>query len=258
MKFACITLSFNQDQFLQEAITSIREQFSSMDYVIYDPGSKDDSRSIALSNRDSSTRVLFVDGDAGPSDGLNRALDVVDGDIFYYLNADDRVLPGAFAFAEKYFLENPKCDVLHGSIEIINKGGHVLRTLPVMKFSLRGRALNYAFVYQQATFIRMKALKTIRFNTSNRISWDAELIVDLALQGAEIHSTKMVLGQFRIYNESITGSPDYQNLVERQNIILSRRILGRSLTRYETFMGINIRYVKAIARRIWPRIKYLP
>jgi len=257
MKFGCVTLSYNQGNFLQEAISSIKKQSASMDYVIYDPGSTDKSREIALLNQSHSIRNFFVDGDEGPSDGLNRVLGILTGDIFYYLNADDVVLPGAFDFAESYFLSNPECDILHGSIEIINREGSVVRTLPSMKFTLRGYALGYSVVYQQATFIRFSSIKSTRFNILNRISWDGEFIVDLVISGARIHSTKKVLGQFRIYEDSITGSSDYREKVTKQHKAISKKILGRNKNVFDFTVGHCIRRVRAVRRRILPGIEQI-
>ena len=257
MKFSCVTLSYNQTHFLQEAIDSIKLQERDFEYLIYDPGSQDGSRFVAMRNQDKCTKVMLVDGDKGPADGLNKSLAELHGDIFYYLNADDVVLPGAFKFVEQYFLDYPDCDVLHGSINIIDFSGAFIKVLPSMKFSLRGYALGYAVVYQQATFIRTRVLKDVRFNIDNRISWDGELIVDLAINGARIHSTKKVLGEFRIYSESITGSSNYKSLARKQHKVIRAKILGRNRTPLEIILASFIRISKAVSRRMFPRIEYL-
>lgn len=253
MKFSCLTLSFNQGQFLQEAISSIKCQNANFEYLIYDPGSRDESRVVANRNIDDSTNVYFVDGDQGPADGLNKGLGKLSGEIFYYLNADDKVKPDSFEFVLKYFKDHPECDVLHGSIEIINELGTHIRTLPAMNFSLRGYALGYSVVYQQATFVRMNALEVNPFNTKNRISWDGELIVDLALAGAAIHQTQKVLGSFRIYSESITGSGKFITLANIEHSRIARKILGHDVLPWERLFGAAIRYTRAIDRKLFPK-----
>jgi glycosyltransferase involved in cell wall biosynthesis len=253
MKFSCLTLSFNQGMYLQEAISSIKSQNIDFEYLIYDPGSWDVSRALARSNIDKSTNVYFVDGDQGPADGLNNGLKKLNGDIFYYLNADDTVKPNAFIYVRDYFINHPECDVLHGSIEIINEHGVFLRTLPAMKFTLLGYALGYSVVYQQATFIRMRVLGENPFNTQNKISWDGELIVDLALAGAVIHQTQKVLGKFRIHSDSITGSGKFRNLAINEHSRIAREILGHEILPWEKLFGATIRYSRAARRRFFPR-----
>jgi hypothetical protein len=167
------------------------------------------------------------------------------------------VLPGVFSYVTQYFLDNPDCDVLHGSINVIDSSGAFVKVLPSMEFSLKGYALGYAVVYQQATFIRNRVLKDVRFNIENRISWDGELIVDLAIKGARIHRTRKVLGEFRIYSNSISGSANYKSLAKKQHKMISAKILGRNRTPLEFIFAIFVRTIRAVSRRISPRIEYI-
>jgi glycosyltransferase involved in cell wall biosynthesis len=251
-----ISLSRNQGVYLLEAINSILVEKPAK-YIVYDCGSTDESRQIIDSKETSILQKIFVDSDSGPADGLNRAFQQLEEDIFYYLNADDRLIPGAFSFVSQYFSENPECDVLHGSINIIDASGFLVRVLPSMNFSLRGFALGYSVVYQQATFIRTRVLHEIKFNVDNRISWDGELIVDLAINGACIHRTEKVLADFRIYPDSITGSGKFRSLAKMQHKKIARKILGRPPRLYEVIFGFTFRIIKSLGRRIRPRIDYL-
>lgn len=257
MLIDCFTLSMNQGAFLSEAIDSILRQEVGVNYLVYDAGSSDGSVEFLEKYRLGEFSRIFVDGDLGPSDGLNFGLQNASGDLFYYLNADDRLLPGVFSYVTQYFLDNPDCDVLHGSINVIDSSGAFVKILPSMEFSLKGYALGYAVVYQQATFIRNRVLKDVRFNIENRISWDGELIVDLAIKGARINSTRKVLGEFRIYSNSISGSANYKSLAKQQHTIISAKILGRNRTPLEFIFASFVRTIRAVSRRISPQIEYL-
>ncbi len=168
MKIDCFTLAYNQGKYLQTAINSILSQRNLGLYFVYNPGSNDETASIIAENA-SSVQGIYVESDLGPADGLNYALKLIESEIFYYLNADDEVLPGVFDYVCDYFLRNPECDILHGSINLIDENGYVIRVLPAMKFSLRGYALGYSVVYQQATFIRRSILSRSSFTVENRI-----------------------------------------------------------------------------------------
>ena len=254
MIFACLTLSFNQGNYLSEAIESVLNQKEHIDYLVYDPGSKDESRSLIQNYNSNSLKSVYVDGDQGPADGLNKGLEMIDGDIFYYLNADDRVLPGAFSFVKQYFIDNPGCDILHGSINLIDHKGKTYRKLPAMNFSLRGYALHYSFVYQQATFIRKSIIPKNAFNIGNKVSWDGELVVDLVAAGASIHQTQAILGDFRIYPTSITGSGRLSKLAKIEHRRISMKILGRNPYVWEKILGFIIRKVLAFKRRSFPNL----
>lgn len=254
MIFACLTLSYNQGEYLTEAIDSIITQNELVDYLVYDPGSQDMSRNIIEKYDSNLVKSYFVDGDQGPADGLNKGLQMIQGDIFYYLNADDRLKPGALSFVNQYFFDNPDCDILHGSINLINQSGVGYRTLPAMNFSLRGLALGYSVVYQPATFIRKTKVRSDAFNVKNKVSWDGELIVDLVLAGAKIHQTQMVLADFRIYSTSITGSGRLSELAKSEHRRISRKILGRDPYTWEKIFGFLFGKALALNRKIFPRL----
>lgn len=247
MSLACVTLSRNQGAFLQEAINSVIKQNHLDEYLIYDVGSTDTSREI-IKNYSEEIKIILVDKDRGPSDGLNTSFNLTTSTILYYLNSDDRVVNGAFEYASKYFQDNPSCDVLHGSIRIINREGKVVGIKPSMNFSPLGFALGYSVVYQQATFFRRAIFDKTGFNLHNRTCWDGELIVDMALAGARIHRTKKILGEFRIYSESITGSGRLKTQIIEDHRRISNKILGRDISKFEYCLGKLYGKIKAALR----------
>lgn len=242
-----VTLSRNQGEFLAEAIHSVIQQDISHEYFVYDVGSSDNSRSTILEFAEKLTPI-FVDTDLGPSDGLNSAFNRSSGSILYYLNSDDRTVPGAFKFALNYFERNPECDVLHGSVRIINRTGEGVTIKPSMKFSLIGYAFGYSVVYQQATFFRREIFNRTKFNLENRTCWDGELIVDMAMAGAKIHKTAKILGEFRIYSESITGSGRLKNQILKDHQRIAMKILGRPLNIVDLMAGKFLAKIRAVMR----------
>jgi glycosyltransferase involved in cell wall biosynthesis len=256
LKIDCFTLAYNQGKYLQMAIDSICSQRNLGQYFVYDPGSNDETAAV-ISRNSTRVKAIFVESDLGPADGLNYGLGLIDSDIFYYLNSDDEVLFGAFDYVCEYFHNNPSCDILHGSVNLIGENGKVYRTLPAMEFTLKGYALGYSVVYQQATFFRSSVLRKSSFNVQNRISWDGEFIVDLALAGAVIHQTQKVLGNFRIYSESITGSGKFRTLARNEHSRIARKILGHDVRLGEKYVGKTIRYKRAITRRFFQMISDL-
>jgi glycosyltransferase involved in cell wall biosynthesis len=249
MKIGCLTLAFNQGAYLQSAISSVTSQECLGEYYVYNPGSTDSTSEIIERNSNLITEV-FVESDLGPADGLNSGLAYINSEIFYYLNADDVVLPGAFAYVVDYFVNNPQVDILHGAVQIINQEGRIVRTLSAIDFSLKGYALGYSVVYQQSTFFRARCFQEVRFNIENRTCWDGELIVDLALAGFQIQKTNRLLGQFRIYSESITGSGRLGEQTRIDHARIANKILGRDLRKSEIYLGILVGKFKAFHRRI--------
>lgn len=250
MLISTVTLSRNQGKYLSESIDSILTQEFREGYFVYDVGSTDNSREL-ISNYQNLIEPILVDSDNGPSDGLNYCFERCRGDLFYYLNSDDRVDADAFAYVRNYFQSNPDCDVLHGSIRIIDRDGEVVGIRPSMKFSLLGYAFGYSVVYQQATFFRKEIFDRTGFNLENQTCWDGELIVDMAIAGANIHQTSKILGEFRIYPESITGSGRFREQIRSDHARIAHKILGRELRKSDIFLGLVIGKFKAILRRIF-------
>lgn len=208
MKISVVTISFNQARFLRECIESVLNQnYPEIEYIVVDAGSTDESRTIICEYRHRIDKVIF-ENDEGPADGLNKGFLHASGDIFFYLNADDVLVDGSFAKAVALFNRHYECDVLCGQVLEIDEIGVPNRKLyPSIRWSAYRYALGTANAPQQGTFFRSSAFHaTAGFNAQNKTCWDGELLVDMALQEARVCCVREVLGCFRIYADSISGS----------------------------------------------------
>ena len=87
LKISIITPSFNQGNFIEDAIISVMEQdYSNYEHIIIDGGSKDETLSIL---RKYPHLIWISEPDEGQTDALQKALQKVSGDIIGWLNADD-------------------------------------------------------------------------------------------------------------------------------------------------------------------------
>jgi glycosyltransferase involved in cell wall biosynthesis len=208
MKFSIVTISFNQDRFLQETLDSIRvSPPHELQYVIVDPGSTDGSRERIERNRGLFHRVIF-EKDRGPADGLNKGFAACNGDIFAYVNSDDTLTPGALDSVASYFEQHPGTDVLFGAVKMVDVSGKaVLRGRTPDRFDLRRYADGLCYVWNPSTFIRREAfVKAGGFRAENNVHWDGELTADLALTGARMAYTNEVFGTYRLHESSMTVS----------------------------------------------------
>src|SRR5712692_5339437 len=208
MKIGVVTISYNQANYLAEAIESVQvADPERLDYVIVDAGSTDGSREIIERYRRRFGRIL-LEPDEGPPDGLNKGFAATNADILGYLNSDDRFASGALDYVLGYFERRPEVDVLCGAIRIIGENGRPgIRDRTPDRIDLRRYAYETCFFWQQATFFRRDAfLKAGGFNVRSKTTWDGELVVDMALAGCRFAYTNNLLGDFRIYGDSITGS----------------------------------------------------
>lgn len=247
-KISIVTISFNQGEYLDECIRSVIDQgYQNLQYVIVDPGSKDDSREI-ISRYAGRGVVAVLEPDQGPADGLNKGFAHCDGAIFGYINADDRLCPNSLAYAGNFFEKNPDVDVLTGSIRMIDKAGLPnLRGRTSDRFSLADYAAGICTIGQQATFFRRDAfIRAGGFNPGNRIAWDGELLVDMALAGCRFTRTHKTLGDFRYYAESLSGNEANR---DKQNREIERLGLKISSAGHSVYSPLSTR-IRRIAYKL--------
>ena len=205
MKVSLVTISFNQALYLEQALRSVLDQdYPELEYIVVDPGSTDGSREIIERYRDRITRVVF-EPDRGPSDGLNKGFAAAGGEIFGYLNSDDLLLPGTLARVAHAFRQHPKADLIYGHGYVIDRAGQIVRRCRSDRFNLRRSAYGNSIIMQQAAFWRRHAFEAVGgFNARNRLSWDGEFWIDLALAGKHFQRVDEYWASFRIHDESIT------------------------------------------------------
>jgi glycosyltransferase involved in cell wall biosynthesis len=205
MKISLVTISFNQAPYLEQALRSVLDQdYPNLEYIVVDPGSTDGSREIIERYRDRIAQVIF-EPDKGPADGLNKGFAAASGTIFGYLNSDDLLLPGVLSRVAHAFREYPESDLIYGHGYWIDRAGRVLRRFRSDRFNLRRSAYGNSIIMQQATFWRGEAFWAAGgFNHDNRLSWDGEFWIDLALAGKRFRRMDEYWACFRAHEESIT------------------------------------------------------
>ena len=235
MKFSVVTISFNQRQYLGEALASVLEQdYPAIEYIVVDPGSTDGSRELIETFRGRLAHILF-EPDQGAADGLNKGFKWATGDIYGFLNSDDVLLPGAMRSVGQAFEQNPDCDIVMGNGFTIDAGGGRIRRIRAAGFTLDRYFYGGAAWLQQATFFRRAAFEGAGgFNVNNRSCWDGELVVDMVRRGAKIKYLDQDLALFRIHAQSITGSRRHSEMMKADAERMFSVSCGRQWTALDT------------------------
>jgi FkbM family methyltransferase len=261
VKISLVTISFNQARFLEQTILSVLNQdYTDLEYIIVDPGSTDGSREIIERYRDRIACVVF-ERDEGPADGLNRGFARATGDICGYLNSDDLLLPGTIARVAEAFRAHPETDVVYGHGYFIDSAGKVLRRLRSDRFSLRRSAYGNAIIMQQAAFWRRDVFAQAGgFNIANRLSWDGEFWIDLALAKRKFRRVDEYWACFRTHTESISHNfhqGAHTQRYEREKRRLLEKAMGRSRNPWDAVVTVFTRAEKWLIDPInlWIRLR---
>lgn len=88
MKVSIITAVYNSEQTIKECMRSIKEQTYSVEHIIIDGKSTDNSLSIIKQEKLPNTKIIS-EADRGIYDALNKGFSMASGDIIGLLHSDD-------------------------------------------------------------------------------------------------------------------------------------------------------------------------
>ena len=126
MSVSVVIPCYNQGRFLGEAIASADAQWSLVsEIVVVDDGSTDETRAVAT--RDPSVRYLHQER-RGLSAARNSGWHASSGDHIAFLDADDRLLPGAIEAGIEALERWPRAAFAFGHYELMDEEGAVLPT----------------------------------------------------------------------------------------------------------------------------------
>lgn len=248
MKVSIVTISFNQVDFLEQAIQSvIGQDYDDVEYIVVDPGSTDGSRDFIERYRDKISRVIY-DPDNGPADGLNKGFALATGEIFGFLNSDDILLPGAIRRAVEYLTENKHVDVVSGHTLITDEKGKIIRKSHSDRLTLTRAAYGAAVLMQQSTFFRANRYhESGGFNLQNKVAWDGELFIDMAMRGATFAVVDEFWSMFRLHNESITSSMRLDQAYRAYRKHIFQKITGREFRSTDNLLVAAYRVLKHVS-----------
>ncbi len=212
--FSIVTISYNQQDYIKDCIDSVLIQsFEDYEYIIQDPGSTDNSREI-IKGYNSPKLKYYFEKDNSPAQGLNKGFSKATGKYYLFLNSDDVLLKDTLSIFHQLILKYPNYDVYSGGSEIINAKGEKLRETFSDNYNINMAAYGHSIIIQPSTTFKSTLFKSVGgFNEKNICNWDGELFFDFALKSAKFFNVKTMLSQYRITNQTITGSGKYKDLV---------------------------------------------
>lgn len=151
-KISVVTCSYNQANFLEQAIQSVLNQgYPNLEYIIMDGNSTDNSVGIIRKYEDQ-LACWVSEPDEGQSDALANGFARATGDVLCWLCSDDLLEAGSLHDVGRLFAQDPALEVVFGDTIFIDAGGAVTRKYKTLPFN-RWLLLNTAnYIPQPSTF----------------------------------------------------------------------------------------------------------
>lgn len=112
-----ITVCLNAEKTIEETILSVVNQsYPNIEYIVIDGDSNDQTKNIIEKYKDKIHHYISKK-DEGLYFAFNKGIDLVTGEMFGFVNADDILIPNAIDTLVKYYNSNPDIDFIFGSVK---------------------------------------------------------------------------------------------------------------------------------------------
>ena len=180
-KISIITVSYNSAETIKDSIESVLAQnYSNIEYIIIDAGSKDNTIEIVDSYHDK-INYFISERDEGIYDGMNKGISAATGDFIGILNSDDFYPSNDIVSKVAKTIIKYKCDSVYGDLIYVrsNKIKKVVRYWQSGEFSIS--KLKKGWMLPHPTFfVRRKLYKKYgMYNTELKSAADYEMILRL-------------------------------------------------------------------------------
>lgn len=206
-RISIVTPSYNQGEFLEDTILSVKNQsYSNVEHLVIDGGSDDNTQNILEKYENKYNLTWISEPDDGQSDAINKGFQRASGDIIAWINSDDVYFDvNTFNRVARYFA-NYSEDIIYGDLVHINKNSKIEAVDPHPQFD-RSKLFYRVLLGQPATFFRKKVVKRNKVRTDLHYCMDYEYWLRLS-QKYDFRHVDDILSGFRVYPEQKSQDSD--------------------------------------------------
>ncbi len=243
MRISIVTPSFNQAQYIDQCLDSIRQQrYDDVEHWVIDGGSTDGTIDV-LKRNEHILAGWVSEKDRGQAHALNKGFSRCTGDLIGWQNSDDYYLPGAFAAVAAAAAQNPSVDLFFADIQIVNGAGQPIGRSHFGHLSKDVLLYEGQRLANQAVFFRRRVIESFGgLDESYRFAMDYEFFVRVLQRGVATQFVPQLWGAFRLHDAAKTATIVDIGLREVAQV---RRSYGVDLTRLDCRMK---RWVLLLAR----------
>jgi glycosyltransferase involved in cell wall biosynthesis len=212
-----VTPSFNQAEFIEQTIESVRDQdYPNIQHIVIDGGSSDGT--IEILKRHPQLEWLS-EPDEGQSEAINKGFKRAKGEIIGWLNADDVYYPGAIREAVEYLESHPEAALVYGDFIEVEVDGRERAPVRTVAFDLN-RMLNQGnLIPQPSTLFRRVVLDRVGYlNPEYHYAMDYDYWIRIAKCGLRLDHVDRCWSGFRLHRTSKTVSQSSKAWREHRRI----------------------------------------
>jgi len=216
MKLSIVTPSFNSSRFISETIETVLSQKGhfELEYIIVDGGSTDGTVEIIKEYADKYSNIKWIsEPDEGMYDAINKGFSLATGDIFAWINTDDKYEFGAFDKIAYVFSKFSEIRWLKGITSYIDENSKVTSVgkcfLYKKEWIEKGFYGKDMFFIQQDSVFWRKELwgKVASIDKNLKFAGDYWLWLQFA-KYAELYSFNQVVSYFRKSDGQLSSERD--------------------------------------------------
>lgn len=204
-----ITPSYNQAEFLEKTLKSVKNQtHDQVEHIVVDGGSTDKSVDILKNFEDTYNLRWISEQDKGQAHAIQKGLDQANGDIYCWLNSDDIYLTDkALDIVAEAFRKYPEADVVSGKGIHINQEGRWRTPINRPDVEASYESIKYRYtILQPATFWKSSISDTLSFDYMLEYAFDWDYFISMFEKHDVLPIDDYIAG-YRIWggNKTVTG-----------------------------------------------------
>lgn len=199
LKISIVTPSYNQGQYIKDAIESVLTQnYTNFEHIIIDGGSTDNTIEVLKKY----PHLIWVsEKDEGQSDALNKGFKKATGDVIGWLNSDDLYLPNTFKTVV-HELKEKNVDAVYGNYNFIDSIGKITREL-VTQNSKKWMSVFYCFIPSTTFFFKRQIIdQGVIIDKSFHITMDKEFFAHIYYSGFKVKKVNAFFAHFRWHDSN--------------------------------------------------------
>jgi GT2 family glycosyltransferase len=237
--------SYNQAEFLEEALRSVDAQTVETEIVVVDGGSSDRSVEVIKRHR---SRLLWWRSrpDNGQAAAINEGVARGQAPYVCWLNSDDFFLPGGLRKLAVALDRRPSCPMVYGKCLQVDKTGKSRGPYWTAPFSVLHLA-NRCFIAQPATLIRRDCWKRVGgLDEALRMSMDYDLWWRIYLNcGKPVYLREQMAANRR---HAGTKTSRFRYAHYRESMAVVRRYSGRVPIKWYLAWPVRVGLWRLISR----------